>query len=661
MTEKQPYCYMQNRELSWMRYNERVLLEAENEEHPLLERLNFISIFSDNLHEFYCVRAARLLEQSRNRNTDTDEKTGMTAGEQLTKIFEMTKALCRKRDEIFLNISDKLSASGICHCKIKDLSAEQYSYVKDYFKNQILPVLSPAVIDGYHPFPFIYDRQPTAVFKLKNKKQYSAGLVPVPHILPETVILQDDTVKLITTAEIIIEFSKMIFDSYSVEDSACICLSRSADLRFDDEDFETDSNARSDMKKLIRKRSHQQAVSIEYMKCYGLGQWAAEVLQKKYRLKRKQMFETSAPFSHRYFETLVNKINAVQKAGLLYEPLVQIIPPNIDKSLNMSEQIQKNDISLFHPFESIAPFLRLLRESVYDDEVVSIKITVYRLAKKSRLVEYLCAAAENGINVTVVIELRARFDEQSNIDFSEQLEESGCKVFYGLDSFKTHAKLCVITKITDGKTIYLTHIGTGNYNEKTVSKYSDISLMTADSRIGTDALNFFDAIENNTPDFESEKLIFSPQFMKNTIINMIEKEICKGKKGQIIIKVNAVTDTDIIKKLREASLAGVRIKMIVRGICCLLPNIFANTENIEIISVIGRFLEHSRIYSFGKSSTQKLFISSADLMTRNLERRFEVLCPIEDISIKQKINAELEYLLNKNAGGSKLKSDGTYI
>lgn len=651
--------FTQNRELSWLKFNERVLEEASDDTVPLLERLQFNSIFISNLDEFFMIRVGSLFDLLLANKYAIDNKTGMSPKEQLDKIYEVVKPLYEKKDEIYFQIESKLRFYGIYSLSIDELTNKEKEYIKDYFRKQILPILSPQIIDTLHPFPYIYNKLIHIITVLKNKGNLVFGIIPVPAILPDVIFLPGDDIRYIAVEKIILEYANDVFDMYNVVDKNYICVTRNADISADDEAFDIEDDFRYTMQKLLSKRQKLSVVRLEAAK--PMNKKLEEFLCKKFNLDKKQIFYTKSPMKISYIQDIKDKLSLSLKMNLTYPKFKPHESNMIIENKNILEQIKQRDILLFYPYESMKPFLNMIKEAANDPDVVSIKICIYRLSHKSRLVEYLCMAAENGKDVTVLIELRARFDEKNNIDWSETLEESGCKIMYGFEGFKIHSKICLITKKEEDNITYFTHISTGNFNEKTAELYTDLSLITCDKKIGTDAVNFFMNMAIANLNGSYNYLLVSPFELKTKVIALIRNEAEKKENGRIIIKMNSITDLDIIKELVKASCAGTKIDLIVRGICCILPGVKNYSENIRVVSIVGRFLEHSRIYSFGNSEEQKLYISSADFMTRNTEKRVEIACPILDKRLKMKINHIIEVILKDNVKSRELKEDGEYL
>ncbi len=651
---KSKYKYMQNRELSWLRFNERVLQEAVGKDTPLYEKLKFISIFVSNLDEFFMVRVGSLFDLSIADKKAIDNKTGMTPSEQLTKIYEAVAPLYKKKDEIYDTVSRKLKKHDITHLKPDDLTADEVKFVRDYYNNYVEPILSPQLLDEHHPFPFIASKQLCVIGKIQRKKNQCVGFAAVPPTLPPVLFMPGKKIRYIHIEDIIYMYFDSLFGKYTITKKNIICATRNADINPNDEAYEINEDFRSKMKKVLKKRRRLAVVRLETASPLE-DDYTKKLLRDKLSIGDSQIFVTRSPISLGYVFDIEARLTPEQRLGLCYRPF----EPQVTRGDIMTDE-NDGDVLLSYPYESMEPFLNMLKRAARDPEVVSIKITIYRLAKNAKIIEHLCAAAENGKEVLVLIELRARFDEQNNIDWSERLEQAGCTIIYGLENYKVHSKVCLITKNVNGETRYITQIGTGNYNEKTAKQYTDFSLITQNREIGEDAADFFSNISISNLDGVYKHLWVAPNAMKDKIIGYIDEEIKKGRDGEIFMKVNSVTDKDVIKKLRDASVAGVNITMLVRGICCLLPQIPGVTENIRVYSIVGRFLEHSRIYSFGRGNEEKLFIASADIMTRNMDNRVEVGCPIYSDEVKEKIHHYIKICLSDTLQARVLGSDGTY-
>ena len=654
-----PINYMQNRELSWLRFNERVLQEAQDPEVPLFERLKFFSIYSNNLDEFFMIRVGSLYDLTAEKGSEvTDNKTGMSAREQLRAVYEAVRPLYLQRDATYAELRKLMNQEGIHHLAFSELTDMEQVYITEYFSRYILPVLSPQIVDNHHPFPFIPNKKLFVALQLESKDKDSFGLIPVPSEVPELIFLPGDDIRFIPSAKVIYEYAKNVFDLYNVRDKVIFCVTRNADISVEDQDIDMTEDFRSVMKKLLRKRRSLEIVRLELGK--KINGWLKDSLCDKLKVDPQIILISRAPILMNYESPIAAVMDENRKRNYYYKPFQPKLSSEVSSRESMINQISKKDVLLSYPYESMEPFLRMIKEASEDSTVVSIKITIYRLAQRAKLVEYLCAAAENGKEVVVLIELRARFDEQNNIDWSVRLEEAGCRLIYGIGDYKVHSKICLITRKTHGDYLFITQVGTGNYNEKTTELYTDFALITANQEIGRDASNFFKNMTISNLSGDYRHLMVAPNSMKNRIIELIAEEMDKGEDGRISFKINSLTDYDIMQKLREASCAGVKVDLIVRGICCLLPGVPGETENIRVTSLVGRFLEHTRFYRFGVGADQKLFISSADFMTRNMDRRVEVACPIFSETVKDRLNTIFDSMLYDTEKARVMQPDGTY-
>ena len=649
--------YTQNRELSWLRFNQRVLEEARDETVPLMERMKFVAIFTSNLDEFFMIRVGSLYDMAAVDNKKLDTKSGMTPKQQLEAIYQAVAPLYKERDKTYAEIKKQLKPYGVCGLDFKELEQQEKKYVKKYFKEQILPVLSPQIVDPNHPFPHLLNKEIYVVANLKQGSNTMTGIVPVPQYIPEVLYLPGHDIRYIRMEKVIMEYLELVFDKYEVSDKNYICVTRNADISPDDEAYADNEDFRFIMKETLHKRRRMAVVRLETAS--PLGKEMEKYLCDRFKITPECIFRTKMPMKLGFIFAIADKIPDSMKRALIDEPF----SPQPSASLadgSVMEQVKKKDVLLSFPYESMDPFLQLIREAASDPDVMTIKITIYRLAKKARLVEYLCAAAENGKEVTALIELRARFDEQNNIDWSERMEEAGCRVLYGFEDYKVHSKLCLITYRNKNEIRYITQVGTGNYNEKTAKMYTDYSLITSDQEIGEDAAIFFKNMSIGNLDGVYDHLIVSPTSLKQKVLSLMDEEIRKGEHGRIVMKMNSLTDMDFIRKVSAASQAGVKIDLIVRGICCILPGIQGRTENLSVTSIVGRYLEHPRVFVFGTGDDAKVYIGSADMMTRNTEKRVEVACPIFDPKIRKKLMHDLNIMLADNVKARKMLSDGTY-
>lgn len=654
---KEKMSYTQNRELSWLRFNQRVLEEARDESVPLLERMKFVSIFTSNLDEFFMIRVGNLLNMAAVDNKKVDLKSGMTPGEQLRAIYGAVAPLYKERDKTYAEIKKQLSTYGISSMGFKELEPQEKKYIKKYFKEQVLPVLSPQIVDVNHPFPHLLNKEVYVVANLKVEDRTMMGIVPIPQFVSKIVYLPGHDVRYIRMEKVIMEYMEIIFGQYQVTDKNYICVTRNADISPDDDSYADNDDFRFVMQKALHKRRRMAVVRLEVAS--PLGKEMEKFFCEKFNIAQECIFRTKMPMTLDFVFSVIEKVPDSMKRPLTDTTFVPQPSASVAEGSVMA-QVKRRDILLSYPYESMEPFLQLIREASVDPDVMTIKITIYRLAKKTRLVEYLCAAAENGKEVTALIELRARFDEQNNIDWAERMEEAGCRVIYGFEGYKVHSKICLITYRSRNEIRYITQIGTGNYNEKTAKMYTDFSLMTANQAIGEDAAVFFKNMAISNLHGVYQHLIVSPTSLKQKVLMLIDEEIKKGSSGRILMKMNSVTDIDFIRKVAEASRAGVKIDLIVRGICCILPGIPGETENLTVTSIVGRYLEHPRVFVFGSGDEKKVYIGSADMMTRNTEKRVEVACPIYDPAIKKQLVRYLSIMLADNVKARVMASDGTY-
>ena len=652
--------YTQNRELSWLQFNARVLAEAEDENVPLLERFKFLAIFTSNLDEFFMIRVGSLCDMAAVDKEHTDSKSGLTAKEQLHLIYKAVEPLYARRDAAFSDVDSKLSAIGLRRLTMDSLAPDEQKYIKRYFKDIIAPVLSPQIVDSHHPFPHLEGKVLHIAALLSHKKTERLGLLPVPASLPPVVFLPETPSRYILTEDILLAYADHVFEMYDVLEKTVLCVTRNADIQVDDETFGVEGgDFRKKMEKLLRQRRRMAVVRVEINR--PVSDHFKEHFRSRFEVSDAQIFlSRTAPLKLGYAFSLGEHLPEKKRAFLSDAPFTPQQPAMLSAGQSLLKAALQRDILLSYPYESMEPFLQMIREAANDPAVLAIRITIYRLASKAKLVEYLCAAAENGKDVTALIELRARFDEQNNIDWSERMEEAGCKIIYGFEDYKVHSKICLITRRERGAVRHITQVGTGNYNEKTAKQYTDVSLITADERIGQDAGAFFNNMALGNLSGRYSRLFVAPTSLKNNILALMDEQIAKGKDGYILLKFNSLTDIDVIAKLQEASCAGVTVEMIVRGICCLLPGVPGHTENITVTSIVGRFLEHSRIYVFGRGDEEKMYISSADLMTRNTERRVEIACPIDDPAVRTRLHDILYAMQHDTVKARVLQPDGTY-
>lgn len=658
--EKMADTIYMNRELSWLKFNERVLEEAENPENPLCERLTFASIYQSNLDEFYMVRVGSLVDQMLLAKDIRENKTNMTPEEQLDAILARTKKLNRKRDAVYEEIMEKLEQYGIHMLNFHKIEKEDRNYLDRYFEAEVAPVISPSIVGKRQPFPFLRNKEIYAVVVLETKKgKEKLGIIPCSSAgIQRLIPVPGKTGTYMLSEELILHFVSKIFKGYHIKAKSLLRITRNADIDADAL-YDEDLDYREFMVELIKARKKLAPIRLELSR--EMDGDVVETLCEYLEVDKNYVFRGDIPLDLSFVFQIQDGLR--KRTELFYEKRIPQKSPLFNSHEPILDQIAKKDRFLSYPYESIKPFLTMLHEAANDEDVVSIKMTLYRVAKQSKVVEALIEAAENGKEVFVLVELKARFDEENNIGWSRLLEDAGCHVIYGLDGYKVHSKLCQIMKKKDGNVEYYTQIGTGNYNEKTARLYTDLSLMTADPKIGTEAARVFQALAMGETVEDMEHLLVAPRCLQNKVLAMIDEEIKHAKAGEqayIGLKMNSLTDKRIMNKLVEASCAGVHIDMVIRGICCLIPGVKGQTENIHIISIVGRFLEHSRIYIFGTQERARIYISSADFMTRNTLRRVEVAAPIEDPDIRMQIQEMFVTMLSDNRKARSMNNKGIY-
>lgn len=650
--------FTQNRDLSWLKFNQRVLQEAMDETVPLLERLKFISIFCSNLDEFFMIRVGSLFHLLQMPLQKIDYRSGLSNQEQIDKIYETVKEYYTQLNDTYKSVKKELGSNGIKEVKYNQLKKSEKNFIHYYFKETIFPIVSPQIIDKVHPFPFLSSKEVVVITRMMKKTKEICGLVSIPNTLPPVIFLPGENSRYILIEDVFMHYADKIFKNYKIIEKTKLTITRNADISPDDEDYELSKDLRQAMELLLKKRKRLNIVRCEISNKVSIG--LLNLLYSYLNIDSTKIFVNKAPLKMNYGFYLNKKLTESVTSKFTYPKFIPANTNKVNPNRSMFDQIKEKDVLLHYPYQSMKPFLDLLKEAGEDSNVTSIHITIYRLSRRSRLIEYLCRAAENGINVTVLIELRARFDEQNNINWSQALEEAGCRIVYGFEEFKVHSKICLITRKEENGVSFYTQIGTGNFNESTAKQYTDFQLLTNNYTIGNDADDFFKAMLLEDLDYTYDNLIVAPNTLKQTVIKLIDKEIEKGENGYIFIKINSITDIDIIERLKEASNAGVSITMVVRGICCLIPQVKGYTENIRIFSVVGQFLEHTRVYIFGKGRNESMYISSADFMTRNTERRVEVAVRIIDPLIKRDIRTSMSMVLKDNRKIREILSDGEY-
>ena len=651
---------LENRELSWLRFNERVLEEAEDERVPLCERLSFLSIFQSNLDEFFMVRIGSLHDQMLLDKEARENKTRMTPGEQIDACLSRIRELCHRRDRTYAALLEKLHEQGVSIVNFREISQQSSAYLKEMFLREFKPLLSTYIVGKKMTFPFLRNKDiyAVAVLGTKGDKQ-KIGIVPCgTGVFPRLIAIPERTGCFMLAEELILHFLPELFPGYKVVSKTLARITRSADIDADAV-YDEDLNYRDHMAEVVKLRQKLCPVRLELSRQIDEG--IIQRLCNELKLSRDRVYEYDTPLDVSFLFGIQDNLRS--HAELFYAPRHPQKSPDLDERKPIMDQVAEKDVLLHYPYQSIRPFLNMLTQAAHDPTVTSIRMTLYRLARDSKVVEALVEAAENGKQVDVLVELKARFDEENNIEWSRRLERAGCHVIYGVERLKVHSKLCLITRETENGRQYITQIGTGNYNEKTARLYTDISYMTAREEIGRDAMAVFEALLKGETVDHMQTLLVAPHCLQNKLIDMIDGEIAKanaGQKGVIRLKMNSLTDKTLIDKLVEASKAGVQIDMIVRGICCLKGGVVGETDNIRIISVVGRFLEHSRIYIFGEGSDAKHYISSADWMTRNTLRRVEVATPILDESCKARLERIFDAIWRDNVQAREQQPDGNY-
>lgn len=649
-----------NRELSWLKFNARVLEEAENQEVPLCERMTFVSIYQSNLDEFFMVRVGSLQDQMLLNKKIRDNKTKMTSEEQIRAILKEVKKLNKRKDEVYRKLMDKAAGYGVELIGFQDAKPEEKKYLEQYFNHEIVPLSSPTIVGKRQPFPFLRNKEIYAVVVLETRSgKERLGIIPCTNNMVERMIqLPGGTGRYMLSEDLILHFIGKVFKGYKIKGKSLIRVVRNADIDADAL-YDEDLDYREFMADLMKERKKLSPVRLDLSR--DMEGNVVEALCRYLEISPERVFKSRAPLDVSFIFQIQDLLR--MHSELFYMKRVPQKSADFREGESILAQIKKEDKLLSYPYESIRPFLNMLNEAAEDESVVSIKMTLYRLAKQSKVVEALCEAAENGKEVVVLVELRARFDEENNIRWSRMLEKAGCQIIYGLEGFKVHSKLCLITRRGADGVEYITQIGTGNYNEKTARLYTDLSLMTANEQIGLEAAKVFQALTKGETVEESEHLLVAPKCLQSKIIELIDEEIQRVKNGEdayIGLKLNSLTDKKIMDKLAEASCAGVRIDMIVRGICCLIPGLEGKTENIRVISIVGRFLEHSRIYIFGCGERTKYYIGSADFMTRNTVKRVEVAAPVYSEKLQKRIREMFDLMLSDNKKARCENKNGDY-
>ena len=648
-----------NRELSWLKFNERVLEEAENKKVPLCERLTFASIYQSNLDEFFRVRVGSLIDQMLLGGKMRDNKTKMTAKEQIQAVLHQVTKLNRRKDAVYETIMGQLEEQGVRMVDFRKVSKKESEYLERYFLSEIAPVISPTIVGKRQPFPFLKNNEIYAVVVLQTKSgKEKLGIIPCSNTGFKRLVELPTAGTYMLVEELILHYIPKVFERYNIKAKSLIRVTRNADIDADAL-YDEDLDYRDFMTELIKRRKKLAPVRLELTR--EMDGEIVDILCDYLELDSDHVFQVQSPLDLSFVFEIQDTLRKVPE--LFYEKRIPQRSAQFKEDESIFPQLKEKDKLLSYPYESMKPFLNFLREAANDKDVISIKMTLYRVAKHSKIVEYLIDAAENGKEVLVLVELKARFDEENNIEWSRRLEDAGCRVIYGLDGYKVHSKLCLVTRKSEGQVEYYTQIGTGNYNEKTARLYTDLSLMPANVEIGVEAAKVFQALSMEETVDNVEHLLVAPRCLQSRILSMIDEEISyakEGKEAYIGLKMNSLTDKKIIDKLIEASQAGVKIDMVIRGICCLIPGVKGRTENIQVRSIVGRFLEHSRIYIFGTQEREKIYIASADFMTRNTLRRVEVAAPIYDKDLKVQLEEMFITMLSDNQKARQEDSHGNY-
>lgn len=651
--------FYDNRELSWLKFNARVLEEAFDETTPLFERLRFVGIFCSNLDEFFMIRVGSWYDKFLYDPKDRENKTNMNAKEQLAAIAKSVSGLIPIKDEAYSLIMSGLAKYGVEHISEDMLSPQEDAYLKAFFSREVRPLLFTGLVDKKHPIPFLKSGEVYIGCKIRKKTEtggkFTFGILPVPENLPKVVFLPKSR-RFLLIEEVIRRYAKSVFSNFDIHSRCIFRVTRNADIPINEGLFDHDLDFRDIMAKMVKKRKKLHLVRIEFQG--NPDGETVSILSKVLDVSENFVFKQNMPLSLGFMPVLEKYLE--KQSELFFKPLTPQLSPAILRNVSLIDQIKHKDILLSYPYENINQFIRLLDEAAENPDVSSIKITLYRVARDSKIINALNKAAENGKDVLALVELRARFDEENNIGWSKQLEDAGVQVIYGLEELKVHSKLLLITLRSGNDVTYITQVGTGNYNERTSKLYTDLTLLTADKAIGADASVVFNALCEETTVESTNRLLVAPKGLKSRIVEFIDNEITYGKDGYIGIKINSLTDRDLIEKLAEASRAGVKVELVVRGICCLIPGVPGQTENIRVISIVGRFLEHSRIYIFGKENRRRVYISSADFMTRNTERRVEVAAPVLDRTLADKVCHIFNICMSDNVKARELKPNGLY-
>ena len=656
-----------NRELSWLDFNRRVLALGKDKNVPLAERVKFLAIYGSNLDEFFMVRVGSLqeranLEQEQGKKVKRENKTNMSAAEQLTAIMPKTAQLQEECDKYYAKALEALAECGWRKVDLDHLSKEDEHFWKKYFQTELFPILSPQIVDNRHPFPFLRNKEIYLGVLLKEKHPagQSLGIIPISSQMERMhVVKKDGETQFALTEELVLHFAASIFGKETIQEKCLFRVTRNADIDVKEGMMDHDIDYREIMTELLKRRRKLAAVRLQITPAPAPE--VERLLCNRLLLTHKRVFEQKSPLDLSFFYKLTGRMEAEGRPELFYPAARPMLPP---PDYDLAAEVQKHDVLLSYPYQSIRPFIAMLKKAAHDPEVISIKMTLYRMARESQIVQALMEAAENGKEVVALVELRARFDEQNNIDWSKQLEEAGCTVFYGFDDYKVHSKLTLITSKVNGKYHYLTQIGTGNYNEKTSELYTDLSFITTRQEIGEEASAVFNNMALQRLTSEADTMLVAPLRFKSVLLEQMDRQIDRARRGlpaSMILKNNSINDPQIINKISEASCAGVRVDMIVRGICCIKAGVPGKTENVHIRSIVGRYLEHSRIYCFGEGEDMTIYIASGDFLTRNTERRVEVGVRVDDREIAKKLRGILDLQLRDTVNAREMQPDGTYV
>ena len=654
-----------NRELSWLDFNRRVLVLGKDKNVPLAEQVKFLAIYGSNLDEFFMVRVGSLQERANLARSQKDKdkrenKTNMTAEEQLNAIMPKVAHLQEDCDKYYEKALENLDACGYKKVNFDAMDKEQERFWKKYFQNELFPILSPQIVDNRHPFPFLRNKEIYLGALLKEKEGQSLGMIPISSQMERLILVRrEGKTEFALTEELVLHYASLIFGKDAVQEKCLFRVTRNADIDVKEGMMDHDIDYREIMADLLKRRRKLAAVRLQVTPTAP--QEILRLLCDKLELSHKRVFAQKSPLDLSFFYKLTGKMEAEGNPELFYPTARPMLPP---QDYDLAAEVEKHDVLLSYPYQSIRPFIAMLKKAARDPEVISIKMTLYRMARESQIVQALIEAAENGKEVVALVELRARFDEQNNIDWSKQLEDAGCTVFYGFDDYKVHSKLTLITSRVNGQYKYLTQIGTGNYNEKTSELYTDLSFITTRQEIGEEASAVFNNMALQRLTSEADTMLVAPLRFKTVLLEEMDRQIAlamQGKPASIILKNNSINDPQIIDKISEASCAGVRVDMIVRGICCVRAGVPGRTENVHICSLVGRYLEHSRIYCFGSGEAMRIYIASGDFLTRNTERRVEVGVRVDDPAIAKKLRGILDLQLRDTVNAREMQPDGTYV